>query len=277
MPYKFTNGKRKDIIRTPQKSAVKKSKGPVQVTLQEQNINVNDNNELDKHTNNMDASVTNHVETMNISNTQWTFIVDKLNGLEAKLDKVEEIEKSVKKLQRDDLILNKNTILLKYEIDRLDQKSRREMLRVSGLAVDREENMDRIIFNALSAACPSLDQRDIVSINRIGRGQNILVKVNSQRNKELIIAGRKALRAIPELNKIFIAEDLTVLRYKMLKYLKNSEKTQNVHSKHGKIYCQLKQDNSIVSFETPEDIFKHLGEVVPYDSFGMSSIDVMRI
>ena len=94
--------------------------------------------------------------------------------------------------------------------------------------------MERIIFNALSVACPTLDQHDILFINRIKcKGKNILVKTNSQRTKELLIARHEALRTDPQLNKVFVAKDLSVLGYKILKYLKNSENTLNVHSKHG--------------------------------------------
>lgn len=57
---------------------------------------------------------------------------------------------------------------------------------------------------------------------------------------------------------MFINEDLTRLRARMMKVLKEKGEFKAIHSREGKIFLQLKNQSSdrFIVLESPDDLFK---------------------
>ena len=69
---------------------------------------------------------------------------------------------------------------------------------------------------------------------------------------------------------VFISEDLTQLRAKLLHYVKREERVASAYTRDGKIICQLR-DNSRIMLESPDDLFK-IG-LTDYHALGLSNLD----
>lgn len=93
----------------------------------------------------------------------------------------------------------------------------------------------------------------------------ILVKFTSRKAKAKVMASRRLLKG-KTYQKVYINDDLTPLRSKMLHIAKRNDKVDRVSTTpEGKIRCVLKKapgqtsaDEKVVFLDTPDDLF-HLG------------------
>lgn len=73
--------------------------------------------------------------------------------------------------------------------------------------------------------------------------------------------------------KVFINEDLTTLRSRMLGTIRKSEHVNFAYTRDGKILCNLRNDperKHMVTVETPDDLFKLGFESIDYDKLGLT-------
>ena len=86
--------------------------------------------------------------------------------------------------------------------------------------------------------------------------------------KGKIFANKKKLRADPNLNKVYINEDLTTARFKLLQFIKKLDNVKNASTRDGKIICNMKNGRKF-NVENADDLF-HLGVTdVDYKELGL--------
>ena len=168
--------------------------------------------------------------------------------------------------------------ILQFEIDRLEQYSRRETVRISGLGEVEREDTEVEVMKLFEATGCEIKKEEISAVHRNGRkGEKprpILVKFTSRRSKASLMMKRRALKDKEQYKGVYINDDLTPMRAKLLRKCKNIDLVESCRTTHdGRIRCQLKQapghqgPAKVVMIETPDDLF-HLGfNNIDYDDF----------
>nr|KAG5697501.1 hypothetical protein BaRGS_019455 [Batillaria attramentaria] len=193
---------------------------------------------------------------------------------------VEETNKTVERLE----VSNR---LLRYECDRLEQYSRRETVRITGLAEEEREDTEKKVLEVFQAAGCNVKTEEISVVHRNGKRNDngkprpILVRFTSRKSKAAVMQNRKALKDRAPYQKVYINDDLTLMRSKLLYKCKNTSTVQSVRTTHdGKILCTMKSapghtgPAKTVAVETPDDLF-HLGvDNISYAEFGVDAYGV---
>ncbi|CAC5414121.1 unnamed protein product [Mytilus coruscus] len=148
-----------------------------------------------------------------------------------------------------------------YEIDKQNQYSRRENLRITGIGETEHED----VFNKFKELCNAMnvniEKNDIVSCHRIGKEptagklRSIIVRFFSRDLKYKIMSNKKVLKGKLDYKDIFINEDLTMLRLKMLNMVKKHDNVKSVFTRDGKINCFLRNGRKKI-IENPDDLFE---------------------
>ena len=166
--------------------------------------------------------------------------------------------------------LTKQNTLLKYELDRQEQYSRRETIRVTGVPETADEDVEESLMKVLTDIGCEVNKGHISVIHRSGKKlqgsgkpRPILVKFVSRKAKASVMKKRANLKGTMHKN-IFLNDDLTRLRSRMLSLAKQQEGVERVGTTpEGKIRCVLKKkvgqtQGQIVFLDTPDDLF-HIG------------------
>ena len=194
--------------------------------------------------------------------------------------------------------LQKQSLLLKYEQDKLDQMSRRECIRVYNIPErDGEDTLQVFIDFLKNRLDITATRTDLSYCYRSGprqptKSRAILVKFISKNLKDQVMQAKKKLRLNEDGNsnnvhgqngkgkEVFIAEDLTPLRFKLMLFAKKQENVKKVYTRDGKVICILKQKTmfdkeEVVVIENPDDLFK-LGVGQPdLKDLGLGMYDAM--
>lgn len=186
--------------------------------------------------------------------------------------------------------LQKHSLLLKYENDRIEQYSRRWTIRVHGLVEPDDETNDKLVESMVkigNTCGVPLQPADISVCHRngptkrrngeINKKRVILCRFISRNTRNLVLAGKKNLRAKEEYNGVYVNEDLTQLRARLFAKARNHSAVENAITRDGRIICYMKdkrQHARPITIESPDDLFK-LGEnSVDYEHFGLSNFVV---
>jgi hypothetical protein len=107
-----------------------------------------------------------------------------------------------------------------------------------------------------------VNKEDIVACHRVGdpgkkKPRTLIVRFVSTDLKFKFFTNKKKLQDCPELKKVYINEDLTVLRLKLLQYVKNIDNVKSAVTRKGKIHCVMKNGKQM-TVDNPDDLF-HLG------------------
>lgn len=157
---------------------------------------------------------------------------------------------------------NANTDLIRRleivegENDNLEQYTRRNTLRISGIPEETDEETDKIVLHLASNLGVGLSDNDIDRSHRVGvpgrvgtapgakrKDRDIIVKFTRYNARNKLYQKRKELRSIPVMNSVFINEDLTRKRSKLLydaRLLARAKLLKAAYSSDGKI---LVRDN----------------------------------
>ena len=94
--------------------------------------------------------------------------------------------------------------------------------------------------------------------------------------KEDLIKNRKKLKDIPKYKgSVYINEDLTALRARMLAYAKAVPEVMRASTHNGKIFCNM-SNSSLVILENPDDLFK-IGVVnIDYNKLGLETLNLSK-
>ena len=107
----------------------------------------------------------------------------------------------------------------------------------------------------------NISQNDVSTIHRIGKFNPANAQTKPRHfvrrvTKDNMIKNRKKLKDIPQYqNKIFINEDLTLLKSKLLNYTKSIQGVTRVNSNNGKIYANM-QNGSVIVLVSADDLHK---------------------
>lgn len=173
---------------------------------------------------------------------------------------------------------------LTYENDKLQQYSRRESVRVFGVSQsdsESAEEVERKVTHVFKEAGVEVKPDDIAAVHRVGKGNKgprpILVKFVSRRKRNEVMAKKKSLQSKDNFKRVFINDDVTPLRARLLGYVKRLEKVEKAWTFEGKIYCSLKSQSGgerqrPVAVETPDDLFKLGVTGVDYAALGLTHL-----
>ena len=155
-----------------------------------------------------------------------------VSALESKLstvlasidDRLDELKNENVTLKSENEQLKKVNSQLQTSVDSLEQYSRRNSIRITGIAESAKLNTDEVVIDIAKRANIQLDMNDIDRSHRVGpprSGVNrpILVKFTSYRPKHKIMKSRKDWykhdSKDPILKSIYVNEDLTKCRAKL--------------------------------------------------------------
>lgn len=165
-----------------------------------------------------------------------------------------------------------------YEIDRQNQYSRRENVRIIGVQETNDENVTDIVLNMMKSLKVDVDHNDIAACHRIGENRGsgkprpIIIRFVNREKKYQLFRRKKELKDHSEFSKVYIHEDLTMMRLKLYHYVKNLPTVKSVTTRDGKIVCFLKSGKKTM-LENPDDLFK-IGETeIDHKLFGLLDLE----
>lgn len=155
-------------------------------------------------------------------------------------------------LKRSNAALQQKVSQMESTIDDLEQYSRRNCIRVSGIPERNNENTDDIVLKLAEELDVNLSIAEIDRSHRVGRvtkkNRDIIVKFSTYRSRQKMYSQRKALRehTDPNLRSVFINEDLTAKRSELLyeaRRLMRSSKIKAAYSSDGKVFIRDNADS----------------------------------
>lgn len=166
------------------------------------------------------------------------------------LTEMEQLKENIR--QKDELILQLETKieLLELKQDDQEQYSRRNSLRIYGLQESDGENLMESLPNLLSKETgldPPMQKEEICRVHRVGRKvpekrpRPIILKFATYQARERLFKKRLLLKKSSALQSVFINEDLTKRRSRLLydaRMLKKGSKITDVWTKDGKIFIK---------------------------------------
>ena len=105
-----------------------------------------------------------------------------------------------------------------------------------------------------------LKEVEISSCHRFGkksadRTRQTFVRLNNRRQRDRFYDARFALKGKDGCEGVYINEDLTPMRYAVLRAAKSSSTVKRVSTKNGNIVCK-KKDDEYVTIASPDDLFE---------------------
>lgn len=200
--------------------------------------------------------------------------------------------------------LQKNILLLKYENDSNEQYSRRETVRIFGIPESgatreeggemaeadpggREVDLESKILKVFADSGTTIRPEDISTIHRTGqrrRGGNrpVLVRFVSRKKKVEVMRAKKNLKGKQGYQQVFINEDLTALRAKLLRYVKDLPTIEKAWTSEGKIWAKRKTipgqtannggNKTVVAIENPDHLFRLGVDQLDYARLGLDKL-----
>ncbi|CAG2247274.1 unnamed protein product [Mytilus edulis] len=165
---------------------------------------------------------------------------------------------------------------IEYANDALDQQSRKDQIRVTGIP---EVEGNEVIIDALMALARAMK---VVLTGKIedayrtgkktpGKNRQVIVKFENRTDRFKFLASRKELKQT-EFKDVYVSEDLTPLRFKLFQLVRKNDDVKNAHTRDGKIHCFMKNGGDRVVIASPDDLFK-LGIVdVDYKKLGLTEL-----
>lgn len=132
--------------------------------------------------------------------------------------------------------VNKNSI---KEVDRLQQYSRRNNIRMFGVPVLKGENMDEVVLRLFNYNMKlNVDKSVIDRVHRLGNIKNgkqqIIIKFVSYRDRATVLYNRKLLKGTG----VYLTEDLTAHRLGLLKKSQMDFGKENAWTMDGTIWVK---------------------------------------
>ena len=123
---------------------------------------------------------------------------------------------------------------------------------------------------------------DISVCHRVGKPKNgtrpVIVKFISRRKRREVMVAKKNLRTSHP--NVYINDDLTVLRAKLLHYVKAQPDVESAWTIDGRIFAKKKMPPGSTEtarpmiFESPDDLFLNLGmEQIDFGKLGLSHLE----
>jgi exosome complex exonuclease DIS3/RRP44 len=173
---------------------------------------------------------------------------------------------------------------LTYANDKLEQYTRRESVRIFGVKQDDRETVEEVetkTLKVLRDAGVEVVPEDIAAVHRVGKRQNssrpILVKFVSRRKRREVMVNKKTLKGKQGYERVFIGDDLTPLRARLLGTVKKLPNVEKAWVVDGRIHVQRKYPTGLdpddrprpVIVESPDDLFRLGVNHVDYAALGL--------
>lgn len=192
-----------------------------------------------------------------------SIVLEAVNDLIAPLkDEIRALKEEVSGLKLANEQLEKRLIQSEYDKDSLEQYSRRNSVRISGVPESEQENTDEIILKIARDLGVELEKSEIDRSHRVGRHltqgpiigrtakasrrhRDILVKFATYNARQRLFSKRKELRDSMTTKNVFINEDLTKPRSKLLfdaRSLVRGNCLKAAYSSDGRIFIRDKSD-----------------------------------
>ena len=171
---------------------------------------------------------------------------------------VQELKRENQQLVKNNHDLERRVVQLELDSDALEQYSRRNTIRISGLPEVPSEDTDGAVLAIARELDVSLTPSDIDRSHRVGRiddnrasgsgrrSRDIIVKFATYNARQRLYVKRKNLRQTESLKNIFINEDLTKKRSKLLydaRCLVRTKKLKSAYASDGKIFVRDNLDH----------------------------------
>ena len=105
-----------------------------------------------------------------------------------------------------------------------------------------------------------------------GRSRAIIVRFFARDTKHDFLVNKNKLKDKVSYRNVYINEDLTPLRSKMLHYVKRQDGVESAYTREGKVICRIR-DGSRITIETPDDLFKLGLTNIDYIALGLSALE----
>ena len=157
--------------------------------------------------------------------------------------------------------------VLENENDNLEQYSRRNSVRMTGLKEADTEDLYATVLevvNSKAQLTPPLEPSDIDRVHRVGRKSEdktraVLIKFSTYRARKRVMERRSHLKKVESTSPVFINEDLTKRRAELFwkaRQLKRNNKIHDAWTHDGNIIVK-DRNNRIVSIKSSN----HLAEL----------------
>ena len=166
-----------------------------------------------------------------------------------------------KKLKDNVMKVEKENLILKYEINNLEQYTRRENIRIFGVKDSAWEQGDKSTTLAIDIIKTKMKinirEEDIEAAHRVGRfkadkNRAIIVRFSSRRVKERVMVEKKKLKGTG----IFVSEDLTKMNIMWFFTVKKIEGVTNKWTKNGETFVRNVKTNEIIKVVKDYDLKK---------------------
>ena len=142
-----------------------------------------------------------------------------------------------------------------FELDRQEQYSRKDSVRIYGIPdpEDERENTNDIVVKLAKDIGVNITTADLSVSHRLGRDvwrggklRTIIAKFVRRQCKTDIMRNKKRLRDCQNYETVYINDDLTTLRNKLVMELKKDDNIKQVWKIEGRIFCiQMDQGREV--------------------------------
>ena len=185
--------------------------------------------------------------------------------------------------------VNPHLLRLQYKQDELAQQLRRDNLRIAGVKEEEETNeeseqsekkeekeeseemLQSKVIQCAAKVGVTIKKEDLSTCYRVGRKsegkvRQILVRLVSRSKRDAIHAGRFKLKGDSSMDGVYINEDITPMRFAVLKTAKASPLVKRVSTRNGNIVCKL-TDDTYKTIASPDDLFDVGLDTINYQNF----------
>ena len=189
--------------------------------------------------------------------------------------------KKKKEQLRDEMVQKTNRLV--FQLDRQEKFIRRQHILIYGVEENKEDNDDgeKVLFKIADQLEIDIVDNEIQRVHRLGQKRRynenpcpIIARFVSYEKRNEFFTNKRELKNIEgRHHHVFVCEDLTPLRYKLLKYMQKScsDTFTSCSTRNGNIKAKLKTSEKWVTVTSPDDLFKH-GIDVDYKKMGCGEI-----
>ncbi|KAF2886645.1 hypothetical protein ILUMI_19529 [Ignelater luminosus] len=159
-------------------------------------------------------------------------------------------------------------IILKERIDHLEQYSRRNNIRIFGMAEKQKENLEDSVIDIFEKKLNVYVPKEAIErIHRTGRDSEgktrpVIIKFLSYKTRQQVLNNKKKLKG----TNFIVYEDLTKTRLSILHKVQTRIGRRNTWTQDGTIF--FRRDNSIYAIKSSEDFDKYFKDVTVAHSVG---------
>jgi hypothetical protein len=164
-----------------------------------------------------------------------------------------------------------------YVSDSLAQYSRKDNIRVSGVPEVDQEDLVQAIIDIGKAMRVDVKPEHVSDVCMLGKKlpdkkRQIIVRFTNRIVRNKILMACRELKNSEKYKDVFVYEDLTQLRFKLMQMARKCDGVKSMYTRDGKIHCVLRNATDVMVIESSDDLFKLGVENVDYKKLGLSEL-----